>query len=55
MKKCAKCGGVNIVQLYWVDPNEVIAIDEFNSSNNCEKNDKYCSDCMDFVEFIDED
>lgn len=54
MIRCAKCNGVNIEQLAWIDPNDDtvldIAFDEDQSIGN-----NWCRDCEEHVKFISDD
>ena len=54
MKKCAQCNGTNITQLYWVDANNENEVIEIKNNNLIGDSDKYCHDCLEFVNFIEE-
>lgn len=47
--KCAKCGGISIQVLAWVDPDTGIYIAD-SGGNGIAKN--WCSDCEEHVDFI---
>ena len=54
MIRCAKCNGVNVEQLAWVDPNNDVTIDiAFEEDQSIQNN--WCRDCEEHVKFIYDD
>ena len=50
MKVCKICKGTNIEELSWIDPNT----HKYSSAGAEETQDRWCKDCEEHVEFIEQ-
>ena len=46
---CEQCGGTNLEQMCWCDPNTGKVTD---NSHSDDKQDRWCNDCEEHVHFI---
>ena len=51
MVRCEQCGGLNIEQKAWIDPNDDTVLDLVDPEDDCVDN-CWCRDCQEHVNFI---